>query len=60
MAARVAKQLKGESDLQVETVKGGLGEFSVFIDGHLTIDTIRLWYPIPSKVIERIRALLAE
>jgi hypothetical protein len=60
MAARVADQLREENDLRVETVKGGLGEFSVSIDGHKAIDTSRLWYPVPSKVVERVRTLLAE
>jgi hypothetical protein len=59
MAARVAAQLKKESDVQVEAVKGGLGEFSVFIDGRKVIDTNRLWYPVPSKVVKRIREQLA-
>ena len=33
MAASVAAQLSKENDLEVETAKGGLGEFSVLIDG---------------------------
>jgi hypothetical protein len=60
MAARVAAQLPEEDDLKVETVKGGLGEFSVSINGRKLIDTNRLWYPTPSKVVAKIRALLAE
>jgi len=60
MAARVAKQLRTESDLSVETVKGGLGEFSIYIDEQKVIDTNRLWYPSPSKIAERVRVLLAE
>lgn len=60
MAASVAGQLSKENDLEVETVRGGLGELSVFIDGRKVIDTNRLWYPTPSKMVARTRALLAE
>jgi hypothetical protein len=60
MASRVAAQLKKETDAQVETVRGGLGEFSVHIDGRKVIDTNRLWYPTPSKIVKKIQALLAE
>ena len=60
MASRVAAQLRKESDAQVETVRGGLGEFSVHIDGQKVIDTNRLWYPTPSKIVKKIQALLAE
>ena len=60
MAARVAAQLSEEKDVVVETVKGGLGEFSVSIGGRKVIDTNRLWYTTPSKMVARIRALLAE
>jgi hypothetical protein len=56
----VAKQLRTESDLSVETVKGGLGEFSIFIDDQKVIDTNRLWYASPGKIVERVRVLLAE
>ncbi len=59
MAARVAAQLRKGSEAQIETVKGGLGEFSVSIEGQKLIDTNRLWYPRPSKVVDKVRALLA-
>jgi hypothetical protein len=59
MSARVARQLREENDLQVETVAGGLGEFSVFIDGQKALDTNRFWYPVPNKVVARVKALLA-
>jgi len=60
MASRVAAQLRKETDAQVETVRGGLGEFSVHIDGQKVIDTNRLWYPTPSKIVKKMQALLAE
>ena len=59
MAARVAGQLRGEVDLQVETVVGGLGEFSVFLDGRKVVATSRLWYPRPYEVVARLRELIA-
>ena len=60
MASRVAAQLSKDDDVETEMVKGGLGEFSVYIDGQKVIDTNRFWYPTPSKIIKRVRALLAE
>jgi hypothetical protein len=59
MAARVASQLEKE-DVPVEKVKGGFGEFSVWVDDQKVMDTPRLWYPSVRKVVERVRALLAE
>jgi hypothetical protein len=59
MAASVAAKLRKEADLQVETVRGGLGEFTVYIDDREAITTSRLWYPNPVKVLNKIRALLA-
>jgi hypothetical protein len=60
MASRVAAQLRSETDAQVEVVRGGLGEFSVYLEDRKVIDTNRLWYPTPSKVVKKIKALLAE
>ena len=60
MASRVAAQLKKDNKVQVDTVKGGLGEFSVVIDEQKVIDTNRLWYPMPGKIVEKIKALLAD
>ncbi len=59
MAARVAALLSEDDDVEVETAKGGLGEFSVSIGGRKVIDTSRLWYPTPGKVVAQTRALLA-
>jgi len=44
----------------VETVKGGLGEFSVYIDEQRVIDTNRFWYPTANKIVKKIQVLLAE
>jgi len=60
MASRVAAQLRKENNVMVETVRGGLGEFSVYIDEQKVIDTNRFWYPTTNKVVKRIQALLAE
>ncbi len=60
MASRVAAQLRKENNAQVEVIKGGLGEFSVYVDDRKVIDTNRLWYPTPSKIVKRIQALLEE
>jgi hypothetical protein len=60
MAARVAAQLSKENGVEVETARGGLGEFSVSIDGQKVINTNRLWYPTPSKVVAKTRKLLAK
>jgi hypothetical protein len=56
----VAADLSQEPDLKVETVKGGLGELSVAIDGSRVFDGNRLWYPTPGGVIKKVRAALAK
>jgi hypothetical protein len=60
MAARVAEELSHDADLEVTAVKGGLGEFRVSIDGETRIETNRLWYPTPSKVVAKVRTLVAD
>lgn len=60
MASRVAAQLSKEDNVETETVKGGFGEFSVYIDGRKVIDTNRLWYPTPSKIVKKMQAMIKE
>lgn len=60
MASRVAAQLRKENNAEVEIVRGGLGEFSVYVDERKVIDTNRFWYPTPGKIVRKIQALLAE
>ena len=60
MASRVAARLRKENNAQVEVVRGGLGEFSVYVDDRKVIDTNRLWYPTPSKIVKKTEALLAK
>jgi len=59
MAARVAAELSEAKDVTVEKVKGGLGEFRVDVDGETVVDTNRLWYPSPKKVVAKVREKLA-
>jgi hypothetical protein len=58
MASRVAAELR-KDDLAVETKRGGLGEFSVSVNGQKVIETNRLLYPIPGRVIKKVRSLLS-
>ena len=60
MAASVAAELANDKEVEVETVKGGLGEFSVYVDDERIINTNRFWYPRPAKVVANTRARLAE
>ena len=60
MASRVAAQLSKENNVETEIVRGGLGEFSVYIDGQKVIDTNRMWYPRPGNVVKRVHSLLAD
>ena len=55
----MAAQLSKEKDVAVETVRGGMGELSVSIDGRKVIDTNRFLYPTPGKMAARTRSLLA-
>lgn len=59
MAARVAAKLEAERGVEVATVKGGFGEFTVLIDGREAVKTSGLWYPNPSNVVKQVQALLA-
>jgi hypothetical protein len=56
----VAAELKKAPDVEVEAVKGELGEFSVSVEGRKVVDTSRFWYPWPSAVIHKVRAALAK
>jgi hypothetical protein len=60
MASRVAAQLRKGNNAQVEVVRGGLGEFSVYVDDRKVIDTNRFWYPNTIKIVKKIQALLTE
>lgn len=60
IAARVAAQLRKGSNIEVELVKGGLLELSVYIDDHKVIETNRLWYPLPGRLVKATRELLTK
>jgi len=58
-ASRVAAQLRNRPGVEVEKVRGGFGEFSVYIEGQKVIDTSRFWYPSTKSVVKRLEGLLA-
>ena len=58
MAARVAARLSKEPGVRVETIKGGLGQFDVSVDGRSVVKTNRFWYPNPRRAVERVLAVL--
>ena len=60
MASSVAAKLKQEQDVEVEMKSGGLGEFSVTVDGEKVVNTNRLLYPNPSSVVKRVRTALGQ
>ena len=59
IAARVADKL-AQPDFKVETVKGGLGELSVEIDGTRVFTSNRLLYPTPTNVIKKVKEAMDE
>ena len=60
MASSVAAKLKQEKGVQIEMERGGLGEFSVTVDGEKVVETSRLWYPNPSNVVREVRSALTK
>jgi len=54
----VAADLSQDPDLRVETVKGGLGELSVGIDGSKVFEGSRFWYSTADVVVKKVRAAL--
>ncbi|HKO42451.1 MAG TPA: hypothetical protein VJU84_04130 [Pyrinomonadaceae bacterium] len=60
IATRVAATLRKETQAEVEVVGGGLGEFSVDIDSRKVVNTNRLLYPRPGKVVQQIKRALGE
>lgn len=47
----MAEELRKEEGLEVRVVKGGLLELSVDVDGEKAVETSRLWYPLPSRMV---------
>ena len=58
MAARVAAELRRDPGVQVETVRGRLGELRVSVDDQDVVITNRLLYALPGPVVEKVRAHL--
>ncbi len=58
MAAGLAARLRSECDADVVMVSGGIGEFTVLVEGQEVVRTSRLWYPRLSKVFETVKAHL--
>jgi hypothetical protein len=56
----VAAELKKEGGVEVEVVRGGLGELSVLIDEQQVVKTNRFWYPTSGSVLKKVRDALAE
>ena len=52
--------MKQEENVEVALERGGLGEFSVTVDGEKVVNTNRLLYPSPSSVIKRVRTALGQ
>ena len=59
LAARVAADLQVESNVEIMTTKGGLGEFSVWLDGNVIVKSNRLLSPNPARVVDKVRDALA-
>lgn len=56
----MAAKLRREDGVEVDTVRGELGELSVSIDGRKVVITNRYLYPFPGTVLKKVRAALAE
>ena len=52
--------MKEEDGVEVETVRGGLGEFSVSIGNRKVFKANRFRSPTPGGVLNEVRAALAE
>ncbi len=55
----MAAQLRKEPDVAVELVPAGLGELTVSVDDRPVYQARRWWFPMPGKIIERVRSALA-
>lgn len=54
----MAAELSRIPGVRVDLVRGGLGEFSVDLDGERIVATNRLWYPNVSKVLGALKERL--
>jgi hypothetical protein len=60
IATRVAAELRKENNVEVEVTKGGFLELSVHVDDHKLIETNRLWYPLPGRLVRQTRELITK
>ncbi|MFZ0060460.1 MAG: hypothetical protein WAL47_00320 [Pyrinomonadaceae bacterium] len=44
----------------MQTKKGGLGELSVDVNGKRVFTSSRLWYPTPTSILKKVRAVLPQ
>ncbi len=56
----MAALLQNELRTEVETVAGGNGEFTVWVDDKVVARKGRIRFPSDQKVLESVRAALAE
>ena len=56
----MAAELRQDSNAEVKTVTGGLGELSVDVDGKRIYTGSRVWYPTPTSVINKVREALEQ
>jgi len=58
IAASVAAQLSGDSNLAVTRKEGSFGELRISVDGEDVVASNPLWYPRPSSVVAKVKAYL--
>ena len=56
----MAEELRKDEGLEVAVVKGGMLELSVDVDGEKALETSRLWYPLPSRMVKETREFLSK
>jgi hypothetical protein len=56
----VEAELKKEDGVEVETVRGGMGELSVSIDDRKVVKANRFFAPSPEGFLKKVRAALAK
>ena len=56
----MAAKLRKEDGVEVETVRGDIGELKILIDDRKVVDAKQFWYPTPGRVLKKVRAALAE
>ena len=60
MAASLAARLRSECEADVATLAGGIGEFTVLVEGREVVKASRLWYPRLEEVFQAVKARLTK